>query len=269
MRPGPRLSLALFLCCLLVPAAAATGATEPGSPLGLSSGRRPAALKVEPGDIPIGMAYNGASVQVDVEVPAGYEAAIRVIGKAETLEMKRKGKVGKVLWMSVGEVTFEAVPVVYILLTSNRLAYAVPATVLREWKLGYEALASAAGWPSGSYPELIKLKEKEGCFLVGEGQLVRSGSAGSGSRDRLTGSFRLPARAPAGEYRVDLFGFHVQSVVHLGATTVRLEYTGLARVLRSVATEHGLIYGGVAIAVAVLAGLITGFVFHPRRGRGK
>jgi hypothetical protein len=40
-------------------------------------------------------------------------------------------------------------------------------------------------------------------------------------------------------------------------------------VLRSVATEHGLIYGGVAVVVAVLAGLTTGFVFHPRRGRGK
>jgi hypothetical protein len=30
-----------------------------------------------------------------------------------------------------------------------------------------------------------------------------------------------------------------------------------------------LIYGGVAVVGAVLAGLFTGFVFHPRRGRGK
>jgi len=254
------LSLALFLCCLLVPATAATGATEP---------RIPAALAIEPDHIPIGMAYDGATVQVDVAVPAGYEAAIRVMGKAETLEMKRKGKVGRVLWMSVGEVTFEAVPVVYFLLTSRPLAESAPATVLWEWQLGYEALARRAGWPSGLSPELIKLKEKEGCFLVGEGQLVRSGSAGGGSTVRLAGSFRFPARAPAGEYRVDLFGFHERRAIHLGSTTVRLEYTSLARVLRSVATEHGLIYGGVAVVVAVLAGLTTGYVFHPKRGKGK
>jgi hypothetical protein len=260
MELSARLFLVVFLCCLLVHAAAATGATEPGTPAGVT---------VEPDHIPIGMAYDGATVQVDIAVPAGYEAAIRVMGKAETLEMKRKGKVGYVLWMSVGEVTFEAVPVVYFLLTSRPLADSAPATVLREWRLGYEALTSAAGWPSGLSPELIKLKEKEGCFLVGEGQLVRSASTRGRLTDRLTGSFRFPVRAPAGEYRVDLFGFHEQGAVHLGSTTVRLEYTGLARVLRSVATEHGLTYGGVAVVVAVLAGLTTGFVFHPKKGKGK
>ncbi len=260
MKLSARLPLALVLFCLLVPAAAATGVTEAGTPAG---------LRVDPDHIPIGMVYNGAIVQVGAEVPAGYSAAIRVMGKAETLEMKRKGKVGRVLWMSVGEVTFEAVPVVYFLLTSRPLADSAPASVLREWRLGYEALARAAGWPSGLYPELIKLKEEEGCFLVGEGQLVRSSSAGGGSTDRLSGSFRLPARAPAGEYVVDLFGFHEQRTIHLGSTTVRIESSGLARVLQSVATEHALIYGGVAVVVAVLAGLTTGFVFHPRRGRGK
>ncbi len=260
MEISARLPLAWVLVCLLVPAAAVTDAAGPESPAGLT---------VEPAYIPIGMSYNGATVTLKADVPAGYEAAIRVIGKAETLEMKRKGKVGRVLWMSVGEVTFEAVPAVYFLLTSGSLANPSLATMPREWKLGYETLARDAGTVSGLYPELIKLKEQEGCFLVGEGQLVRSGSGPNASTDRLTGSLRLPARATAGEYAVDLFGFHEQRAVRLGSTTIRLEHTGLARVLRSVATEHGLLYGGVAIVVAVLAGLTTGFVFHPKKGKGK
>jgi hypothetical protein len=260
MKLCPRLPLAWVLFGLLVPAAAAGEAGVPGTPTGII---------VEPAFVPIGMTYHGATVRVSAEVPAGYAAAIRVMGKAETLEMKRKGKVGRLLWMSVGEATFEAVPVVYFLLTSRSLADSAPASVLREWRLGYEPLARAARWPPGLYPELIKLKEEEGCFLVGEGQLVRSSSAGAGSADRLSGSFRLPARAPAGEYTIDLFGFHGGRVYRLGSTALRLDYTGIARVLRSVATEHGFIYGGVAVVVAVLAGLTTGFVFHPRRGRGK
>ncbi len=260
MEVSPRLSLALLLCCLLVPVAAVGGAAEPGTPAGIT---------VEPDHIPMGMTYSGATVQVGAKVPAGYEAAIRVMGKAETLQMKRKGKVGRVLWMSVGEVTFEAVPVVYFLLTSRPLADLAAAEALKERKLGYEALASAAGSASGLYPELVMLKEKEGRFSVGEGQLIRTSSPHGGSTEWVTGSFRFPARAPAGEYTVDLFGFHEHEVVHLGSTTVRLEYTGMARVLRSVATEHGLIYGGVAVVGAVLAGLFTGFVFHPKRGRGK
>jgi hypothetical protein len=149
------------------------------------------------------------------------------------------------------------------------LAQLAPASALREWKLGYEALASAAGWEPGLSPELIRLKEEENCFGVGEGQLVRSGATPGGATERWTGRFRFPAQAPAGEYAVDLFGFHDQQVVHLASSTVRLERTGAARLLRSVAMEHGLIYGGVAIVVAVLAGLFTGFVFHPKKGKGK
>ncbi len=252
-------SLALFLFCLLVPGAAREAA-EPAIPAG---------LRIAPDRIPIGMTYTGATVQVSAEVPAGYEAAIRVMGQAETLEMKRKGKVGRVLWMSVGEVAFEEVPSVYFLLTSRPLAHLASAGVLRQLQIGYEALASAAGSASGLYPELIKLKEKEGRFLVRDGQLVRSGSSPGGSTTRLTGSFPLPAQAPAGEYRVDLFGFREQRAAHLGSATFRLEHTGAARMLRSVATEHGLAYGGVAIVVAILAGLATGFVFHPKRGKGK
>jgi putative transmembrane protein Alph_Pro_TM len=259
MKLGLRLPLALCLFCLLIP----------GAPAGEVAPDLPGGITVEPDSIPIGMTYTGATVRVRADVPAGYEAAILVLGKTETLEMKRKGKVGHVLWMSVGEVTFEAVPAVYVLLTSMPLAHAAPAGMLREWKLGYEALTSAAGATSGFYPELIKLKEQEGCFLVGEGQLVHAGSWGSGPTDQLRGSFRLPARAPAGEYSVGLFGFHEHRAIHLASTTLHLEHTGFARLLRSVATEHRLIYGGMAIVVAVLAGLTTGFVFHPKRGKGK
>ena len=260
MERGARLSLVLLLCGLSIIPTAAGVAGSSGSP---------ARITVEPASIPIGMAYDGASVQVEVEVPVGYEAAVRVMGQGETLEMKQKGKLGRVLWMSVGEVTFKAVPAVYFLLSTKPLTDSASPSVLTEWQLGYAALAGAAGWPSGSFLELIKLKEKEGCFLVEEGRLVRSNMAPGGTTDRFTGAFRFPARAPAGEYRVDLFGFQDRRAVRLGSTTVRLEYTGLARILRYVATEHGLIYGAMSVVLAVFAGMSTGFLFHPKRGKGK
>jgi Putative transmembrane protein (Alph_Pro_TM) len=226
-------------------------------------------IRLEPDSTSIGMNYTGTTIRVSAEVPAGSEAAIRVLGRAETLEMKRKGKVAHLLWMNLGDVTFQAVPTVYFLLTSVPLAHAAPASALREWKLGYDALASAVGWDPGLSRELVKLKEREGCFLAGEGHLVRSGATPGAAMQGWTGEFRFPAQAPAGEYTVDLFGVHDQQVVHLASTTLRLERTGVARLLRSVAMEHGLIYGGVAIVVALLAGLFTGFVFHPKWGRRK
>jgi hypothetical protein len=250
---------ALCLLPLLLPAAWAAVGGE-GQPQAM------ARLRVEPAYIPIGMTYSGASVQVDVEIPAGYEVAIRLMGRTERLELKRKDKVGRLLWMSVGEVAFEEVPVVYWLLTSTPLAQLAPGAILAERKLGYDALAGAAGPAAQWFPELIKLREKEGRFGVREGQLVRSGG---GTAERLTGAFRLPALVPAGEYTVDLFGFSGGRARHLGSRTVRLEYAGIAMVVRSVATEHGLIYGGVAVVLAVLAGLITGFVFQPKKGKGK
>jgi len=223
-------------------------------------------VSVEPGEIDIDLLYSGSRPVVRAEVPAVPMVAVRLMGHRERLELKRKGKVWGFLWLSVGDVTLEEVPVAYLLATSAPLARLVPAGEGGVPTLGYPALAAVAGADAEYFPELVKLKEREGLFGIDEGgaELTSIDSATAS----VTASFDLPARIPAGDYTIDVLGFENGAERRLATTTLHVEHAGLARTLRSLALEHGLLYGVSAVAVALLAGVLTGFVFGLKSGKG-
>lgn len=220
-------------------------------------------IVVEPQRVGIDLLYDGTTVEVRAEVPAGYEAAVRLLARPERLELKRLGKRAGVLWMRVGNVTFEHVPAVYQVLTSAPLADIGSPTVLAEWRLGYESLLPDQVPGSGLRAELVALKEHEGLFALREGALGRGG-AGAPPQGPLRGTFRLPASAPAGDYGVDLIGFKDRRAVHLGSATLHLEHVGAVGALRRLASYHGLAYGITACLIAIIVGLVTGLLFRPK-----
>jgi Putative transmembrane protein (Alph_Pro_TM) len=85
---------------------------------------------------------------------------------------------------------------------------------------------------------------------------------------RLRGTFRLPASAPAGDYSVDLIGFKDQHAVHLASATLHIEHAGAVRIMRHLALDHGTTYGGAASLIAIVVGLLTGVLFRSRSNEG-
>jgi hypothetical protein len=234
-------------------------------------------LKVTPTSVPIGLFYSGATLEVSAQVPPGVEAALLVTGHSGRLELKRKGTRAGVLWMSVGEVAFDKVPVLYHLLTSAPLKGLASPEALRDLRMGYEALVPAPAGESGARDELIKLKTSEGLFALREGGFARgrevarpiaaaSGPIGDVGRVALTAKVELPSLAPAGEYTVELVGFRDHKPFALGRTTVSLEHAGAVKALRQLAIDHGLLYGIAAVAIAIAVGLLTGLIFEPKSG---
>ncbi len=239
------------------------------------------AIQVEPQRVGIDLTYNGATVKVRAEVPAGYSAAVRLEAHPGRLELKRLGKRAGLLWMGVGEVAFENVPAVYQVLTSGNLSELGSPQSLATWKLGYEALVPDGAPGSALRSELVGLKEHEGLFALQQGGLtvaepgaanhpVLSSVSEAGDPSPaaplqvLQGSFRLPARAPAGDYTIDLIGFKDGQAINLGSAKLHLEPVGLAKKLSDLAHEHGLAYGISACVIAILVGLLTGLIFTPK-----
>ncbi len=225
-------------------------------------------LTIVPERVAVGLFYDGIDLDIRLELPAGCDAAaVRLTGRAERLELKKKGKIGGVLWMSVGEVTFEDVPSVYLLATSGPLEELAPPEVLAHWKLGYHTVISAPPGDSTLLAELVKLKENDHLFAIAEGGLRPSGGARDDRGSRvLTGSFQLPARAPAGEYLVELFAFQDRQGVPLASARVTVEQVGIVRTLNDLAVHHGLLYGIAAVISAVAVGLLTGLIFSGKSG---
>ncbi len=231
-------------------------------------------LMVVPERVEIDLAYNGANIEVGAEVPAGYEAAVRLMSRPERLELKKLGKKAGLLWMGAGTVTFENIPVVYQVLSTAPLADLGPQALRGQWMLGYESLIPDQAPGADLRGDLVGLKEHGGLFALREGALVRRGKSaslvapGADAPQRLRGTFRLPASAPAGDYSVDLIGFKDQRAVHLASATLHIEHAGAVRIMRHLALDHGTAYGGAACLIAIIVGLLTGVLFRSRSNEG-
>lgn len=221
------------------------------------------AVTVTPADVGMGLLYQGATLQVHGRIPAGADAVLLCVGADGKLVLKHKGKVWGLLWMNTGEVVFERVPTVYLLQTSTDLASLAPPEALVRLGIGYPALEERAmaggGEDSGWFPELVRLKERERVFGVAEG-VLRPEPQQYG-RAVVDSTFFLPARVPAATYDVRLYSFRDQAGVLVGSATATLRQVGTTSFVASMARRRGLLYGIVAVLVAMAAGLFTGLVF--------
>ncbi len=247
-----RLTSTMTLLLLLLSVAAAPADNPPNS------------VQVKPEGVAIGIFYSGQKVHVKVAAPASGDVVMRIAGAEEPLLLKRKGKKYGFLWMKVGEVHYEAVPILYFLCSSRSLDGIAPPQTLDRLKLGFDALKDRipAGTEGGArelFGELVKLKEHDHLFSY-QPTGVRLHDLGAG-RQEAEADFFLPAKTPVGDYTVDVFGFRAQQGKLLGTATIHVKRTSTVSWIASLAANHGLLYGCLAVVIAVLAGLFTGFLF--------
>lgn len=228
------------------------------------AGSRSNKVQVEPENIRIGVFYAGQSIRVKASTSASGGIVMRVAGPEKPLVLKKKGKKYGFLWMNVGEVYYEAIPTLYMLRSSRKLDEIAAPETLDRLKIGFDALRNRipAGSKDGArelFGELVKLKQRDHLFSS-EGTGVELSSIGTG-RQEATCEFFLPAKTPVGDYTVDVFGFQDGEGRLIGTAKIHLERTFVVSFLLSLAANQGLLYGCLAVALAVLAGLFTGFVF--------
>lgn len=227
-------------------------------------------LTVEPSRVDVRMLYRQSIVHVAASVPVGAQVAVLLVGRDHSLTLKRKGKVMGAVWMNVGDVTFENVPVVYLLNTSTALAELAEQSVRTRLDLGFDALdRRAGGGPAADslFGELVKLKERDGLWSVSEdGVTVTTAATGDGAV--AVADFVLPAEVPTGEYDVRAYTFVDGEVRLAGEGSLRVAQAGGAALITKLARHHGLLYGILAVLIAAAAGLLTGFVFGRGAGKG-
>jgi len=175
--------------------------------------------------------------------------------------------------MNVADVVFEDVPSLYVLNASRALTELAPPPVLRELGVGYEALESRARQSPGQtgsvgdFEQFLKLKESEQLYSIDEsGVKIESGPNGA---MRVSAEFLLPTKAPWGEYEIDLFEFKAGQGKLLHSERLQLAPAGVTARISALATHHGLLYGVLAVLIALGVGLLTGLAFGlvPKKSR--
>ncbi|HMK34788.1 MAG TPA: TIGR02186 family protein [Desulfomonilaceae bacterium] len=220
------------------------------------------ALRVEPNKLHVSESFRGALVTISADIPKGAGAIVEIEGATHDDRLLRQGRRGG-LWMSVGEVTVQGAPSVYLVETTPDLA-SHPDTGA-QW--GYEALQKRMAF-SGAIPEdgvgvlfeqFVRLKESEGLY----GLFPRSLKPTRASENHTTveGEFVLPSNIAPGNYRVVLSVLNSGKLLERQSAEFSIDMTGLPGFLASLAYHHAALYGLAAVVIAIVTGFVMGILF--------
>jgi uncharacterized protein (TIGR02186 family) len=239
---------------------------------GLAGANQPPKLTLTPGQIRIGAFFNGTQLVVSGSVPADDQVVVRLSNKPHHMKFRIKRKLVGLLWMNRGAVSFDNLPSVYLVYTSAKLdrlgrgAGGGSAAV----RLGLKRLEAKARISTTSangrklLAELVRVKQAEGLYALEEGA-VKLGPAKNG-RKSFRAVVKLRARIPPGMYKVEAFAFDKAGTMTRAGQKLQVVEVGLPALVSSLAFKHGLIYGILAVLIAVLAGLVMSFLF--KKGGG-
>jgi uncharacterized protein (TIGR02186 family) len=204
--------------------------------------------------------YTGDTISVSGVADPGAQVIIKVASPAASMKLARKAKVGPI-WMNVSDVEFGNTPAFYQVNCTGALEPLLPAALLDSLGLGYDGLkhqmqlSPAAENTEVNFKEFIGLKESEGLYKV------RPDSVRVDGKGQFQSTFIWPSNAPAGPYQVTVYEVKDGRVLHQATSQVVVEKVGLIRWLANMAQHDGATYGLLAIASALGAGLVVGFVF--------
>lgn len=231
------------------------------------------ALQVSPfpDRISIGTFYNGTRVAINGTLPQDCDVIVRMIGDTSELRMKKKGKVLGLLWMNRDTVTFESVPKAFLLYMPQNLEgiFQSQQKDAPVWQLGLTALEERitvspdSGESRTLVRELLKLKEKEGIYAVGDNVHYTPIAEG---RKKFEADIIVPPKLSPGVYKVEAYMVQNGTIVTIYDHSLTVALESFPKILSLLAFDHGALYGILATLIAVVAGLLTGVFFKGGKG---
>jgi len=252
------------MLCALVLTFAVASAPVVSAPNAGAEDRVNAMLVVEPENLDIATFFDGTTLEISGEVPAGTDVAVLLRGSERAVDLSVKGKVWGLLWMNVGEIRFERVPSAYLLASAIMICDLAPYDVRKPLGLGLDALTASVVRDRDSeskhlFEELIKLKQRE--QLYGTFDDAVTIAPVDGGRLSYVAKIPVPARIPEDTYQVSLWGFRDGGAAKLAQTDFVVKEVGATHAIAELAAKHGTLYGALALIIALVVGLTTGMVF--------
>ncbi len=194
------------------------------------------------------------------------EVVVKLIPrKPSPLKLMRKGKV-VIFWMGVKQFEVKKLPFLYKIHSSRPLKEILGKEVARKYRLGYQTLKDdmelklLSGTSSPDDREVmfkgfVQIKEKQNLYRIAENRIrIRKGRL-------FEHYFTFPDKAKEGEYLVVSYAIKDGKVIASSRDVVKVEKVGITAWLYRTAQENGVMYGIMAVLLALGAGLLVGVFF--------
>ncbi len=184
--------------------------------------------------------------------------AIVVRGPTEPITLRKKARVAGI-WINTDSVHFETTPGFYAVATSAPIKTLVDERNASIWEIGLDYLQlSPTTGDSAAIAEftrgLVDLRRRTGLWSEQEGRI------GITQNILYQARIAIPAAVPVGAYTAEIYLIRHGKVIARSATPITIDKSGFERWVYVVAQAHGLAYGLVAVALALLAGWAAGLV---------
>lgn len=199
------------------------------------------------------------SKQTEFE-PGLYDVVVAVRGPKETIVARRKSKVAGI-WINTNSLKFANVPGYYALLSRRNLKDVASNTILTAYRLGFDHLgfrpigknvaALAADGLSDFKNAVIRIKQRERLYVYDPQGVVFVG------RNLFRATVNLPANVPVGRYATDVYLLRNGEVLSHNRSDLTISKAGFERFVYAAAFDYPLLYGIIAVIVAISAGLLA------------
>ncbi len=223
--------------------------------------RRNLVVDLAANHVDISIGFNGADLTLFGLKDRPGQLAVVVRGPGQDTIVRRKSKTLGV-WLNTASVEFLDVPVYYDFALSVPETALAPAEVLRKYDIGLNALDIAVEknedpQTRDSFHEaLIRHRQAGGHFPLMPKPITFI------SDDFFRVDFHVPADVPTGTYIVETLLFDRGAVIDRRETRLRVAQVGFSADVYNFARERGLLYGLVAVGLALLSGAGAHFLFR-------
>ena len=218
-------------------------------------------LAIQPEVLDIGTFYSGCQVTISGEVPKGQDVVVEIAGPVANGEFDLKGRVGP-FWMTNGRAEMDGAPAMYAILLPGGRDWQRKASALG---LGLGNLRNKIAIQSASVPPdklfnmFLELKKSEGLYVV-EDNAVAYAAANNGLR-RFTAVCHFPRSTVAGNYTIKATEIINGAKGMELSRSFTVDEVGFSRLVYDLATNQRLVYGILAVVIALFAGAVMGLLF--------
>ncbi|WP_045387173.1 TIGR02186 family protein [Falsirhodobacter sp. alg1] len=202
------------------------------------------------------------AVKRESPAPAGgpLEVIVAVEGPHTPVVVRRKDRTFGI-WINNESVRIDSAPSFYAVATTGPLADILNQTDDLRHRITIQQAIRSVGIsaetddPQSFIDALLRIREKSGKFRINEGAVRLDQST------LFRTDVALPANLVEGQYRVRIFLTRDGQVLDVLERSIDVRKAGLERFLYTLSREQSLLYGLLALALAVLAGWSASFIF--------